>query len=101
EYLNSLVNAVLMPVYPTGPDYLNGTFQFCNSLGRKLTVVNNSMGDGCFRTLKELAEAAGPGTSVRSKAVNALARQGRVPVLEPARDSKWALERQWPSSGYY
>src|SRR5262249_20722841 len=47
------------------------------------------------------AEAVSPGTSVRSKAVNALARQGRVPVLEPARYSKWGLERQSPSSGYY
>jgi hypothetical protein len=64
-------------------------------------VVNNSMADGCFRTLREIAEAASAGASVRSQAVKALARQGRVPVLEPARDSKWGLEQQSPGSGYY
>ena len=80
NYFNGLVNAVLLPVYPTDAKHLNGTFQFCNSMGRDLKVVNASMADGCFRTLKEFAEAVdSAATSVRAAAVQGLAAKDGYP----------------------
>jgi hypothetical protein len=84
DYLNGLVNSVLLPVYPTDQAHLNGTFQFCSSLGRKLEVINQSMADGCFRTLRELAIAFSPQAKPnRSKAVWGLAKTNpqSMPVL--------------------
>lgn len=100
-YLNGLVNAVLFAVYPIDKDHLNGTFQFCNSLGRKLKVVNRSMADGCFQTMAELTFAFGkpdrhPG---RTKAVQNFARKGRMPVLGPSK--KRASTKNLKGPGYH
>jgi len=90
DYLNGLVNSVLLPVYPTDQAHLNGTFQFCSSLGRKLEVINQSMADGCFRTLRELAIAFSPQAKPnRSKTVWGLAETNpsNLPVLVHQRPS--------------
>jgi hypothetical protein len=83
KYLKGLVNAVLLPVYPADEGHLNGTFQFCNSLGRDPEVVNKSMADGCFQTLLELARSLdGRNTKPsRFKAVSSLVHKERIPDL--------------------
>ena len=102
NYLNGLVNAVLLPVYPTDAKHLNGTFQFCNSMGRDVKVVNASMADGCFRTLKEFAEAVdSAATSIRATAVQGLAINGRLPVLAAAPGPKHLIESDAQGSGHY
>src|SRR6185437_901060 len=79
-YFNGLVNAALLPVYPTDAQHLNGTFQFCNSLGRKLKVINQSIADGCFRTLKELVEGAST-DSFKGRTDQTLIAKRRMPAL--------------------
>lgn len=102
DYLNGLVNAVLLAVYPTDAKHLNGTFQFCNSMGRDLKVVNASMADGCFRTLKEFAEAVdSAATSVRATAVQGLANKGRLPVLAAAPVPKHLIKNDAQGTGQY
>ena len=86
-FLNGLVNAVLLPVYPADKDHLNGTFQFCNSLGRKPDVVNQSMADGCFQTLRELAISRSTHAKpARAKAISSFVDRGRIPELRPLPD---------------
>lgn len=54
EFLNGIVNAAILAVYPSDEDHLNGTFEFCSSLGLKRDRVRSSITDGCFQTLLEL-----------------------------------------------
>lgn len=91
SYLNGLVNAVLLPVYPTDKDHLNGTFHFCDSLGRKTEVVNQSMADGCFQTMRELTiSLSTSGKPARCKAVDSFVESERIPVLRPRPDQNAA-----------
>jgi predicted acylesterase/phospholipase RssA len=102
DYLNGLVNAVLLPVYPTDAKHLNGTFQFCDSMGRDICVVNASMADGCFQTLKEVAVALDPDTtSLCARTVKNLAGKGRIPILEAAAERKLVFERNPDGAGHY
>ncbi|MGC2743171.1 MAG: patatin-like phospholipase family protein, partial [Candidatus Angelobacter sp.] len=103
EYLNGLVNAVLLPVYPTDSDHLNGTFQFCNSLGKNKKVVNQSMADGCFQTLRELTLAfSDKAKPTRAQAIDGLSqrRHDPIPVLT-RRPEKLSGDRPQDDHGYY
>lgn len=101
-YLDGLVNAALLPVYPTDANHLNGTFQFCNSLGRKLEVINASMADGCFRTLKKFSKCVSPSViTFCSATVKNLAAQNRVPVLAASTEKKLMVEKNPQGPGHY
>ena len=54
-FLDKIVNAGVLAIYPHSSDHLNGTFSFCASTGLKTARVQRSIGDGCFQTLKQLA----------------------------------------------
>ena len=54
KFLNGIVNGAILPVYPTDEEHLNGTFEFCSSLGLKRAKVRRSIADGCFQTMLEL-----------------------------------------------
>jgi predicted acylesterase/phospholipase RssA len=54
KFLNGVVNAAVLPVYPVDDQHLNGTFEFCASLGLKRPKVRRSIGDGCFQTLLQI-----------------------------------------------
>ena len=56
--LDSIVDSAVLPVFPSSPDHLNGTFEFCASLGMEQQKIENSIADGCFQTLMSFAEAA-------------------------------------------
>lgn len=52
--LNGLVNGALLPIYPADEAHLNGTFNFCASLGLDRDRVRRSIAGGCFQTMAEL-----------------------------------------------
>jgi predicted acylesterase/phospholipase RssA len=55
-FLDKVVNAGVLPVFPMSRDHLNGTFAFCASTGLARARVQRSIADGCFQTLLALAE---------------------------------------------
>jgi hypothetical protein len=57
DFVDGFVNAAVMPIFPADNDHLNGTFQFCKSLGLDREKVLRSVADGCYQTLKGLAAA--------------------------------------------
>lgn len=56
--LDSIVDSAVLPVFPSSPDHLNGTFEFCASLGMEPPKIQRSIADGCFQTLKSFADAS-------------------------------------------
>jgi hypothetical protein len=54
DFLNGVVNAAILPVYPSDEAHLNGTFNFCTSLGLDRDRVRRSIAGGCFQTMHEL-----------------------------------------------
>lgn len=56
QFLNGLVNAAVVPVYPSDEAHLNGTFNFCTSLGLDRDRVRRSIAGGCFQTMATLYE---------------------------------------------
>ncbi len=75
-FLNGIVNAAILPIYPRDPEHLNGTFQFCTSLGLDRDRVRRSISNGCFEMLAELhRRQAEPDSLVgRAIAANGLGR---------------------------
>ncbi|HTS51560.1 MAG TPA: patatin-like phospholipase family protein [Bryobacteraceae bacterium] len=57
KLLDSIVDSAVLPVFPSSPDHLNGTFEFCASLGMQPAKIRRSIADGCFQTLKSFADA--------------------------------------------
>ena len=55
-FVNSIVPNCVLPILPTDPQHLNGTFAFSRSTGLKPERVLLSIADGCFRTLLELSD---------------------------------------------
>ena len=77
------VNAAVLPVFPSSGDHLNGTFAFCSSLGLDPDRMNRSIADGCYQTLKSLAEAV-PGGLAKELvqiSVKKLCEAKRIPKL--------------------
>ena len=56
EFLNGIVNAGVLPVYPSDEQHLNGTFNFCASLGLDRDRVRRSIAGGCFQTMCTIRE---------------------------------------------
>ncbi|HLJ28108.1 MAG TPA: patatin-like phospholipase family protein [Candidatus Angelobacter sp.] len=101
SYLNGLVNTALLSVYPADAEHLNGTFQFCDSMGRKPEVINRSMADGCFQTLATLAQSCNPkATSFRAKTVQNFISRKKIPELIPITGPRGKTEAS-DRNGYY
>jgi hypothetical protein len=49
-FADSIVDAAIMPIFPSDPDHLNPTFAFCASTGFRRGRVTNSIADGCFQS---------------------------------------------------
>ena len=56
KFVNSIVPNCVLPILPTDPEHLNGTFAFSRSTGLRPERVRLSIADGCFRTLLELSD---------------------------------------------
>ena len=91
EYLNGIVNAAVMPVYPADGDHLNGTYEFCAAMGMDRDKIRRSIADGCFQTMLGVARAQEEGPySMTGRSIAALTKLGRVPeiVMERERSAK-------------
>jgi predicted acylesterase/phospholipase RssA len=82
EFLNGIVNAAVMPVYPADAEHLNGTYEFCAAMGMDRDRIRRSIADGCFQTMLGIARAqAEVPHSMTSRSVAALTAMGRVPGI--------------------
>jgi predicted acylesterase/phospholipase RssA len=82
EFLNGIVNAAVMPVYPADADHLNGTYEFCAAMGMDRDKIRRSIADGCFQTMLGIARAQEEGPySMTGRSVAALTKLGRVPEI--------------------
>ncbi len=55
EFLNHFVSGTVVGITPTDAAHINPTFAFCKSLGMNAERIQLSIGDGCFRTLKQFS----------------------------------------------
>lgn len=82
EFLNRIVNAAVMPVYPADAEHLNGTYEFCAAMGMDRDRIRRSIADGCFQTMLGIARAQQQVSgSMTSRSVAALTAMGRVPGI--------------------
>jgi hypothetical protein len=77
--LNGIVNAAILPVFPRDTEHLNGTFQFCKSLGLRKERVQRSIANGCFEMLVQIYKLQTHPESLPGRAI----RGTRVPRLTP------------------
>ncbi len=85
--VDGVVNAAVLPVFPSSGDHLNGTYQFCASTGLDRGRMARSIGDGCFQTLDGMARAhENEGPCGRS--VNSLTELGRLPRVKISHDER-------------
>jgi predicted acylesterase/phospholipase RssA len=86
EFLNGIVNAAVMPVYPADANHLNGTYEFCAAMGMDRDKIRRSIADGCFQTMLGIARAQEEGPySMAGRSIAALTAMGRVPGIAMAR----------------
>jgi predicted acylesterase/phospholipase RssA len=86
SFFNQVVNAAVLPVFPADSGHLNGTFQFCASVGLKRENIYRSAADGCFQTFKALQEAQHPAAHKAAsdplmRSVKALTRRRSLPEI--------------------
>jgi predicted acylesterase/phospholipase RssA len=82
EFLNGIVNAAVMPIYPADADHLNGTYEFCGAMGMDPAKIRRSIADGCFQTMYGVARGQEDGpTSMTGRSLGALTAMGRVPRI--------------------
>jgi hypothetical protein len=86
EFLERVVDHAVMAVYPAdNTKHLNGTFQFCRSVGLKKERLERSIAHGCFQTLLEFAKPSpNVGSAALHKSLRALKRDGRIPSIQVA-----------------
>jgi predicted acylesterase/phospholipase RssA len=89
EFLNGIVNAAVMPVYPADEDHLNGTYEFCEAMGMDRDKIRRSIADGCFQTMLGVARAQAEGPySMAGRSVTALTALGRLPEIAVERERR-------------
>lgn len=81
-FLNGIVNAAVLPIYPADADHLNGTYEFCGTMGMETAKIRRSIADGCFQTMLAIAQCQeqGPDAMV-GRSLGALTAMGRVPRI--------------------
>ena len=95
RFLDRVVNASVLPVYPADPEHLNGTFAFCASTGLDKGRLKDSIANGCFQTFKALTDpdaasdfassdmaAEGRESSPLQRTFRALKGCGKMPDIE-------------------
>jgi predicted acylesterase/phospholipase RssA len=92
EFIDSIVDATVLPVFPVDRDHLNPTYAFCASMGMKPERVQRSVADGCFQTFATLAEAQrrpklGKPYTRAGRSIKKLKKLGRIPEICWARES--------------
>lgn len=82
QFLNGIVNAAVLPVYPADAGHLNGTYEFCGTMGMDVAKIRRSIADGCFQTMLAIAQGQEQGPdSMAGRSLGALTAMGRVPRI--------------------
>ncbi len=81
DFVRGLVNAGVLPVFPTDKDHLNKTFAFCKTTGMEGGKVLLSIADGCFQTFRTLIEAKTKGSVEVQRSIERLQQEERIPKL--------------------
>jgi len=96
ELIDGIVDASVLPVFPTDRNHLNPTYAFCASTGLQRDRVERSIADGCFQTFAALADAQSatptPDLSQASRSVKPLVASGRIPHIS------WTTGPRGPAS---
>jgi len=83
RFIDSIVDAAVLPVFPTDREHLNPTYAFCASTGFKKQVVQKSIADGCFQTFQAFGEAQrDPHANLAAHAVDELTKRQRIPKID-------------------
>lgn len=82
DFVRGLVNAGVLPVFPSDKDHLNKTFAFCRTTGMEGDKVLRSIADGCFQTFRTLIEANSKGSVEVKQSLKRLQEETRIPALE-------------------
>lgn len=80
DFLAGVVNAAVLPIFPTDMDHINPTFAFCATMDFKPKRVALSIANGCFQTLAGLTvkDPVDPSDeSLTERSLQAL-RNGRI-----------------------
>lgn len=103
--LAGFVDAAILPVFPASAAHLNPTFAFSASTGLQPRVVARTIADGCYQTLRALANdapppqsPAGPSPHVQ-EALSELRKVGRVPSFTHATPRSEKQGRNGPTRG--
>src|SRR5262249_5782171 len=91
--LDGIVNAAVLPVFPTDREHLNGTFAFCASVGLDRDTVRKSIADGCYQTLKTFAQTQAHPVGLAGEAMRKLVPQ-RIPVIRMSESGQTASEKE-------
>jgi predicted acylesterase/phospholipase RssA len=85
DFLSTVINAAVLPVFPADQDHLNPTFAFCASTGLKKDRVARSIANGCFETLSAIANnvPGAPDRDLTGRALDGLREVGRVRPIVP------------------
>ncbi len=80
--VDGVVDAALLPVFPSSARHLNGTFAFCASTGLQRQRVQKSIADGCYQTLRALTSAqSATEDGLTARAVGTLTADQRIPKI--------------------
>jgi predicted acylesterase/phospholipase RssA len=88
HFVDGVVSAAVLSVFPASVECLNPTFAFCASTGLKEWRVLRSITNGCFETLLAFAEKKADSATFAGKAVQGLG--DRIPDLKLRHD--WVEE---------
>jgi predicted acylesterase/phospholipase RssA len=81
HFVDDVVDAALLPVFPSSRDHLNGTFAFCASTGLDRRRVLKSIADGCYQTFLAVASKQSD-RGLTAQSVQALTADKRIPRIE-------------------
>lgn len=84
DVVNSFVHAGVMVTTPSGKEFLNGTFAFCESLNLRQETIRKSISDGCFRLLENVRNLQTPNPEKpEERAMAGLLKNGKVTRVSP------------------
>jgi hypothetical protein len=72
DFMRRIVNACVLPVFPTDKNHLNKTFAFCRTTGLENEKVLGSIADGCFQTFRTLMEVKESGSESVPRSITRL-----------------------------
>jgi hypothetical protein len=82
-FLNGIVDAGVLPIFPADDQHLNPTYAFCRTLGLTRERVLRSIANGCFQSFATLADMQRPAEqSVAATSVQNLVRLKRLPRVD-------------------